>query len=103
MYKVNIDNKVIETDGSLSLDELVKNNFSNLRPIAARVDGILMDMSEIINKDSSIEIISSSDKEGIEIIRHTCAHVFGHAIKQLYPDTKMVIGPVIDDVRTIRP
>ncbi|MDG2159674.1 MAG: threonine--tRNA ligase [Gammaproteobacteria bacterium] len=97
MYKVNIDNKVIETDGSLSLDELVKNNFSNLRPIAARVDGILMDMSEIINKDSSIEIISSSDKEGIEIIRHTCAHVFGHAIKQLYPDTKMVIGPVIDN------
>ncbi len=97
MYKVTIENKVIETEGFLSVEDLVKNNFTNVAPIAAKIDGVLMDMSEIINKDSLVELIYSSDSEGLEIIRHTCAHVFGHAIKQLYPDTKMVIGPTIDN------
>ena len=97
MYKVTIENKVIETEGFLSVEDLVKNNFTNVAPIAAKIDGVLMDMSEIINKDSLVELVYSSDSEGLEIIRHTCAHVFGHAIKQLYPDTKMVIGPTIDN------
>ena len=97
MYKVTIENKVIETDENLSVDDLVKNNFTNIKPVAAKINGALVDMSEIINKDSSIELINSSDEQGLEIIRHTCAHVFGHAIKQLYPDTKMVIGPTIDN------
>ena len=97
MYKVTIENKVIETDENLSVDDLVKNNFTNIKPVAAKINGALVDMSEIINKDSSIELINSSDEQGLEIIRHTCAHVFGHAIKQLYPDPKMVIGPTIDN------
>ena len=42
-------------------------------------------------------IITPKDKEGVEIIRHSCAHLVGHAVKQLYPDAKMVIGPVIED------
>ena len=97
MYKVTIENKVIQTDENMSVDELVKKNFNNIKPVAAMVNGALVDMSEIINKDSLIELINSSDEKGLEIIRHTCAHVFGHAIKQLYPNTKMVIGPTIDN------
>ena len=97
MYKVTIENKVIQTDENTSVDELVKNNFNNIKPVAAKLNGALVDMSEIINKDSLIELIDSSDEKGLEIIRHTCAHVFGHAIKQLYPNTKMVIGPTIDN------
>ena len=97
MYKVTIENKVIQTDENMSVDELVKNNFNNIKPVAAKLNGALVDMSEIINKDSLIELINSSDEKGLEIIRHTCAHVFGHAIKQLYPNTKMVIGPTIDN------
>ena len=97
MYKVTIENKVIQTDENMSVDELVKKNFNNIKPVAAMLNGALVDMSEIINKDSLIELIDSSDEKGLEIIRHTCAHVFGHAIKQLYPNTKMVIGPTIDN------
>ena len=97
MYKVTIEDKVIQTDENTSVDELVKNNFNNIKPVAAKLNGALVDMSEIINKDSLIELINSSDEKGLEIIRHTCAHVFGHAIKQLYPNTKMVIGPTIDN------
>ena len=97
MYKITIENKVIETAESLSVDEIVKNNFSNIRPVAAKIDGVLVDLSEIVTKDSLIELIKPADEEGLEVIRHTCAHVFGHAIKQIYPDTKMVIGPTIDN------
>ncbi len=48
MYKVTIENKVIETDENLSVDDLVKNNFTNIKPVAAKINGALVDMSEII-------------------------------------------------------
>lgn len=65
--------------------------------IAGRVDGILRDASDLITTDAKVEIITSKNEEGLEIIRHSCAHLMGHAVKQLYPDVKMVIGPVIED------
>ncbi len=63
--------------------------------IAGAVDGVLVDASDVIDHDASLRIITAKDEEGVEIIRHSCAHLVGHAVKQLYPDVKMVIGPVI--------
>jgi threonyl-tRNA synthetase len=63
--------------------------------IAGSVDGTLVDASDLIAHDASLRIITAKDEEGVEIIRHSCAHLVGHAVKQLYPDVKMVIGPVI--------
>ncbi|QDH69436.1 threonine--tRNA ligase [Marilutibacter alkalisoli] len=65
--------------------------------IAGAVDGRLVDASDVIDRDASLRIITAKDEEGVEIIRHSCAHLVGHAVKQLYPDAKMVIGPVIDE------
>ncbi len=65
--------------------------------IAGKVDDILLDATIPINKDSKVVIITSKDKEGIEIIRHSFAHLIGHAVKQIYPNIKMAIGPVIED------
>ena len=65
--------------------------------IAGRVNGTLRDACELISEDATLQIITAKDDEGVEIIRHSCAHLLGHAVKQLYPDVKMVIGPVIDD------
>ena len=65
--------------------------------VAGKVNGKLVDASDPISKDASVQIITPKDKEGVEIIRHSCAHLIGHAVKQLYPNTKMVIGPVIED------
>jgi len=65
--------------------------------IAGRVNGTLRDACELISDDATLQIITAKDDEGVEIIRHSCAHLLGHAVKQLYPDVKMVIGPVIDD------
>jgi len=63
--------------------------------IAGAVDGVLVDASDVIDHDASLRIITAKDEEGVEIIRHSCAHLVGHAVKQLYPEAKMVIGPVI--------
>jgi threonyl-tRNA synthetase len=65
--------------------------------IAGRVNGQLMDASDLIHDDATLQIITPKDQEGVEIIRHSCAHLIGHAVKQLYPEVKMVIGPVIDE------
>ncbi len=65
--------------------------------VAGKVDGRQVDASDLIDHDASLQILTPKDAEGVEIIRHSCAHLVGHAVKQLYPDAKMVIGPVIED------
>jgi len=65
--------------------------------IAGRVDGQLRDASDLIEQDANLQIITAKDEDGLEIIRHSCAHLVGHAVKQLFPTAKMVIGPVIDE------
>ncbi|MBA6139820.1 MULTISPECIES: threonine--tRNA ligase [Pseudomonas] len=65
--------------------------------VAGKLDGRLVDACEIIDHDVSLQIITPKDEEGLEIIRHSCAHLLGHALKQLFPTAQMVIGPVVRD------
>ncbi|OUR70065.1 threonine--tRNA ligase [Bermanella sp. 47_1433_sub80_T6] len=65
--------------------------------IAGVVDGLLVDASDLMAQDATLRIITAKDDEGLEILRHSCAHLLGHAIKQLWPNVKMAIGPTIDD------
>ena len=65
--------------------------------IAGEVDGKLCDACDVVDNDASLRIITNSDEEGLEVIRHSCAHLIGHAVKQLFPQANMVIGPVIEN------
>lgn len=65
--------------------------------VAGRVNGQLVDACELISDDATLSIITGKDSEGVEIIRHSFAHLVGHAVKQLYPTAEMAIGPVIDE------
>ena len=65
--------------------------------VAGKGKGKLVDACDPITEDSTVQIITPKDQEGVEIIRHSCAHLVGHAVKQLYPNAKMVIGPVIEE------
>ncbi len=66
--------------------------------IAGRVNGNRVDACDLIEEDASLEIITVKDEvDGLEIVRHSCAHLLGHALKQLYPQAKMAIGPTIDN------
>ena len=62
-----------------------------------QVDGELKDLSFIIDKDSQVKIITSKDKEGLEVIRHDTAHILAMAVQELFPGTQVTIGPVIED------
>ncbi len=65
--------------------------------IAGKVNGRQVDACDLISEDATLQILTAKDEEGVEIIRHSCAHLVGHAVKQLYPNARMVIGPVIEE------
>ncbi|KTG23572.1 threonine--tRNA ligase [Idiomarina sp. WRN-38] len=65
--------------------------------VAGRIDGELADACDMVEHDAKVEIVTPKDDDGVHIIRHSCAHLMGHAVKQLWPDAKMAIGPVIDN------
>ncbi|CAB0150116.1 Threonine--tRNA ligase [Pseudidiomarina piscicola] len=65
--------------------------------VAGKINGELVDACELITDDAAVHIITPKDEDGVHIIRHSCAHLLGHALKQLFPEAKMAIGPVIDN------
>ena len=65
--------------------------------LVMEVDGILKDLSHEITKDSKVRIITSKNKEGLEVIRHDAAHIMAMAVQQLFPGTQVTIGPVIEN------
>lgn len=65
--------------------------------IAGAIDGVRIDACDLIEADANLQIITARDDDGLEIIRHSCAHLLGHAIKQMFPDVKMAIGPTIEN------
>ncbi|MCL7751453.1 threonine--tRNA ligase [Guyparkeria hydrothermalis] len=64
--------------------------------VAGKIDGKLVDLSRTVEDDADIAIVTAKDQEGVEIIRHSTAHLMAQAVKQLYPEAQVTIGPVID-------
>ena len=93
------DNSQRSFDGPVSVADVARSIGPGLAKmtVAGKIDGRLVDASDLIDHDARLQIITPKDAEGVEIIRHSTAHLVGHAVKQLYPTAKMVIGPVIDD------
>ncbi|OLO11984.1 threonine--tRNA ligase [Chromohalobacter japonicus] len=86
-------------DSSLTVMQLAESIGTGLAKacVAGKIDGVAVDAADLIERDAEVSILTARDHEGVEIIRHSCAHLLGHAVKQLYPDAKMAIGPVVDD------
>lgn len=93
------DGSIKQFDGATTVMQVAESIGAGLAKatIAGRVNGTLQDACDPIATDATLEIITAKTEEGLEIIRHSCAHLLGHAVKQLYPDVKMVIGPVIEE------
>ena len=94
-----LDGKKIPFSKSISGFELTKKISKSLEKSALvmEVDGTLKDLSHEITKDSKVRIITSKDKEGLEVIRHDAAHIMAMAVQELYPGTQVTIGPVIEN------
>lgn len=65
--------------------------------VAAKINGVLSDLSTTLNEGDTLEIVTLKEKEGLEVYRHTCAHVLAQALKTVYPTCKLAIGPVIEN------
>jgi threonyl-tRNA synthetase len=93
------DNSHREYPGPVTVAEVAQSIGAGLArmTVAGKVNGKLVDAVDTIEHDARLQIITPKDPEGLEIIRHSTAHLVGHAVKQLYPTARMVIGPVIED------
>ena len=65
--------------------------------LAGKVNGVLVDTSHLISQDAELAIITDKNDEGIDIIRHSTAHLLAHAVKELFPEAQVTIGPVIEN------
>ncbi len=90
--KLNFKNKVT----GLELAEKISKSLSK-QALIISVDGELKDLSFSIQKDSSVKIITNKDKEGLDVIRHDAAHIMAMAVQELFPETQVTIGPVIEN------
>ena len=100
MLKITLpDGSVREFDGPVTIMQVAQSIGAGLakNTVAGRVNGRLLDACDVIAQDATLQIITPKDQEGVDIIRHSCAHLIGHAVKQLYPTAKMVIGPEIEE------
>ena len=86
-------------DHPVTVDEVAANIGAGLRKaaLAGRVNGKLVDTSFLIDSDASLAIVTEKDPDGIDVIRHSTAHLLAQAVKELFPDAQVTIGPVIDD------
>ena len=65
--------------------------------VAGRIDGREVDLCLTVDADARVELITEKDPAGVDVARHSCAHLLGQAVKQLYPEAKMAIGPLVED------
>ena len=93
------DGTIKSFDQALSIAEQAQSIGSGLAraAIAGRVDGKLVDTSYLIDRDADVAIVTATDGDGLEVIRHSTAHLLAQAVKELYPDAQVTIGPVIED------
>ena len=93
------DGSVKEYSEALSVYEIAKDISEGLARVACagEVDGEIVDLRTMIDKDCSLNIVTASDPEGLRVIRHTASHILAEAVKRLFPEAKVTIGPAIED------
>src|ERR1700675_683676 len=93
------DGAVKHFDAPVSVADVAKSIGPGLAKaaLAGKVDGKLVDTSFVIDRDAQLSIVTDNDPEGLDVLRHSTAHVLAYAVKQLFPDAQVTIGPVIED------
>jgi len=100
MPKIRLpDGTVKPFDGPVTVAELAASIGPGLAKaaLAGKVDGKVVDTSHVIDSDAAVAIVTERDTEGLDVIRHSTAHLLAYAVKELFPDAQVTIGPVIED------
>ncbi len=93
------DGSARQFEGAVSVADVATSIGAGLAraALAGRVDGVLVDTSYVIDKDCELAIITERDADGLEVIRHSCAHLMAQAVQRLFPEAQVTIGPVVED------
>ena len=100
MIKIELpDGSIKEVEAGISGFELANQISHNLAKaaLAVEIDGTLKDLTTPLTTNAKVKIITAKDKHGLEILRHSCSHVMSEAVKELWPDVQVTIGPFIED------
>ncbi|MBQ2909036.1 MAG: threonine--tRNA ligase, partial [Clostridia bacterium] len=98
--KITLKNgNVMDFEGALSCYEIAKSISEGLarEAVVCAVDGVMTDMTAVIDKDAAITFYTLKDKEGLDVYRHTCSHILAQAVKTIYPTALLAIGPTIEN------
>ena len=92
------DGSVKEYDKAMSVYEIAQDLSEGLARVACagEVDGEVVDLRTVLDRDCNLSILTASDPEGLRVVRHTCSHVMAEAVKRVFPQAKLAIGPAID-------
>ncbi len=93
------DGSVLEFEQPITVEEVAKQISEGLwrNAVCGKVNGELVDLNTVISEDSDLSIITLKDKEGLDVYRHTTSHILAQAVKNIFPTSKLAIGPVIDN------
>jgi len=91
------DGKTMEVASGLKIQELVSSLGINSNVIAAKIDGVQVDLNRALSRDCTLDWIPLDSPEGVEILRHSTAHLMAQAVQSLFPGTQVTIGPTIED------
>ena len=100
MVKINLpDGSIIEAARNTTPKQIAERLGPKLanQALAAKINGQLSDLSTSITEDTSLKIITAADPEGLDVMRHSCAHIMAEAICRIWPQTKLVYGPTVED------
>jgi threonyl-tRNA synthetase len=94
---VTVGGVVHPVQPGITAGELLKLYGDGVRPIAARIDGKIVDLGRRLQSDAQVEPVAADSPEGVDILRHSTAHLMAQAVQSLYPGTQVTIGPTIED------
>ena len=97
--KINFGSQIFESNAPITVYDAAKEAFGNVERsvIAAAVNGETVALNYEIGTDADVQLLTFADKEGAHVFRHTASHILAQAVKRLYPETKLTIGPAIED------
>ena len=97
--KINFGSQIFESNAPVTVYDAAKEAFGNVERsvIAASVNGETVALNYEIGADADVQLLTFADKEGAHVFRHTASHILAQAVKRLYPETKLTIGPAIED------
>jgi len=98
MFKVNFASKTVELEAPITVYDAAREaELISREIIAAKVNGVTVDLTTVIDADSDVELLTFENADGAHVFRHTASHVLAAAVKRLYPEAKLTIGPAIEN------